>query len=241
MKLDRSKGALPLYKQLEKILSRKIENEEFKKGEMFLSEKQIQEKYDVSRITVRQAMNHLVNAGYIKAERGIGTVVIFEKIDETLGNVISFSEEMRQHGLKMYTHQCSIEKVRIPEDIAAKMDGSKEDSCYKLIRTRCVNKEPIVYSITYLRGSLSLSLDKRVYEESLYQYLKKECRIQIVKGRETFEAITADGEVSKNLKIKENAPVIKRIRKTYDAAGDILEYTICYYAGDKYKYSVELG
>ena len=79
--LNHAKGAAPLYSQLETILREQIESGEYTKGDVFPTEKMLMEQYQVSRVTVRQACAALINDGYIKSSRGIGTVVIYEKID----------------------------------------------------------------------------------------------------------------------------------------------------------------
>ena len=101
--LKREKGAPPLYFQLMEELKEQIENEKYKRGDAFLTEKQLQERYQVSRVTVRQAVNELVNAGYLQCARGVGTTVVFNKIDETLKQLKSFSEEMESHGIIIKT------------------------------------------------------------------------------------------------------------------------------------------
>ncbi len=238
--LDRSKGAKPLYAQLENILKKKIESGEYKKGDVFLSEKQLQEEYDVSRVTVRQAMGDLVSMGYISSARGIGTVVVFDKINETLKQVVSFSQEMKLHGIEMQTSYCRIYKDVLPL-FAAKKTGLEENAdCYRLVRVRCAKGRPIVYSVTYLNGKLSLPLDEKLYRESLYDFLREKCSVSVVKGTDTFEAVAADRETASFLEVDENSPLFKRCRKTFDENGAILEYTVCYYPGDRYQYSVEI-
>lgn len=63
----------------------------------------LMEEYQVSRVTIRQAMTALSQAGYIMSRRGIGTEVTYEKIDEHMKSVISFTDEMKQHNITMNT------------------------------------------------------------------------------------------------------------------------------------------
>ena len=72
-KMDRNPGAPPLYAQLEQILKQQIECGTYKKGDFLPTEKELMEKYELSRVTVRQAMTNLVQSGYARARRGIGT------------------------------------------------------------------------------------------------------------------------------------------------------------------------
>ena len=239
-KLDRKPGAIPLYHQLAAILKEKIESGEYSVGDTFPTELQLQEKYQVSRITVRNAVAKLTNEGYLECARGIGTKVIFPKIDEQLKQVMSFSEEMAQHNIVMTTKFCEITVVPATEQVASQLNIEKAASVYKLVRVRCADETPIVYSVTYISGDRKLSTDSEKYTKSLYEYLNKEHGILIAKGKETFEAVLADGINAKMLEIQKGMPLIKRTRRTFDQHGEPVEYTVCYYAGDKYKYSIEL-
>ncbi len=238
--LNRAKGAAPLYSQLENILKKKIEDGEYKKGDAFLSEKQLQEEYSVSRVTVRQAMSNLVNSGYISSARGIGTVVVFDKINEKLKQVVSFSQEMKLHGIEMSTSYCKITRDVVPVFVSKETELAEKSECFKLVRVRCDEKRPIVYSVTYLNPKLNLKIDDNLYKDSLYEFLKDNCGVWAVNGTDTFEAVAADEVTAQFLQIKSGVPVFKRTRKTYDQNGNIIEYTVCYYPGDRYKYTAEL-
>ena len=207
--LIRQKGAAPLYSQIEAIIKEQIERGDYVKGDIYPSEKILQETYSVSRITIRQAMNELVNAGYLKCSRGIGTIVVFEKIDETLKHVISFTDEMKQHGITMNTSYCNIKSEKADKTIASKLKIKNGEECYKLTRVRCAKGFPIVYSITYLRKIHELPMEPEYYTESLYQFLREKYDIKIVKGKDTLEAIVADEDIAKHLEISINSPVFK--------------------------------
>lgn len=238
--LNREKGSPPLYFQLKEELKNQIEDGKFKKGDLFPSEKQLQEQYQVSRVTVRQAVNELVSAGYLQCARGIGTTVVFHKIDEQLKQVISFSEEMEHHGIIMNTSHCVMKKMAAEEMVLQNLELQSGAVCYCLERVRCAENIPIVYSISYLTNKYRIPLDDHLYQESLYKFLRENYGIVIMRGKDTFEATLATPVIGEFLKIKPGQPVFKRTRMTFDQDGDPLEYTICYYAGDKYKYSIDL-
>ncbi len=238
--LDRSPGAAPLYHQLAAVLKEKIESGEYTVGDAFPTELQLQNMYRVSRITVRNAVALLTNEGYLECARGVGTKVIFPKINEQLKQVVSFSEEMAQHGIVMSTKFCEISTVPASEQVAAQLHVQKGAPVFKLIRVRCADGTPIVYSITYISGERKLSSDPEKYKDSLYAYLNRELGIVIARGRETFEAVLADKTGAERLGTQKGMPLIKRTRRTFDRNNRVIEFTVCYYAGDKYKYSIDL-
>ncbi|MDR2103347.1 MAG: GntR family transcriptional regulator [Treponema sp.] len=239
--LDRKKGAAPLYYQIENLLRQKIEDGEFEKGDIFLSERELMELFEVSRITVRQAIRSLVQAGYLQSSRGIGTTVVAQKIMEDLHHkVISFSEEMALHGIVMNTSFCKINLV--PADLVIARDFGLESHArvYLLERIRCADKVPIVYTLTYLNPVLDLPLDGEEYKDSLYRMLAEKLNIRIVSGQEILEAIPADINIAAMLEIEKNMPVFKRTRITMDQHGRTIEHSICYYPGNKYKYAIKI-
>lgn len=250
--LNREKEAPPLYSQLESILKIQIEHGEYNKGDFLPTEKMLMNQFEVSRVTVRQAMAALSQGGYIKCTRGIGTEVIYEKIDEHMKSVISFTEEMKQHDITMETTYCQMEKIKPSTQVAMALQIPRTDRCYCLTRVRCVGGRPLVYTITYLKDIVKLPMDCRHYMESLYQYLRETYGIRIERGRDTLEATLPAPEVQTFLEIEAQMPVFKRVRQTFlpvdkptssadcGGDGDIFEYSICFYPGNRYKYTVDL-
>ena len=214
--LNHEKGAPPLYSQLESIIKMQIERGEYNRGDFLPTEKMLMDQYEVSRVTVRQAMAALSQAGYIKCSRGIGTEVIYEKIDEHMKSVISFTDEMKQHNITMETIYCRMEKIMPGTTVASALQIPKTEMCYCLTRVRSVHE------------------------------------IRIVKGRDTLEAALPSPEVQKFLEIEAQMPVFKRIRQTFLPGEDfpelhngvkdglVFEYSVCYYPGNRYKYTVDL-
>lgn len=240
MQLDHSKGASPLYYQIKDILKKSIENEEYLKGDTLPSELELQEMFNVSRITVRQAINDLANEGYVSRTRGKGTTVIFNKIEEPLTRIMSFTEEMRIRGLEVSTKFAKINIVESNKIIAKNLNILEGQEVYKIERLRYVNGQPMVFFITYLSKNLNLPLAEDEYTGSLYELLVKTNNISISKVREYFEAVSTDERLSGYLEVELGSPALKRTRISFDSNGNNLEYSVCYYRADKYRYMVEM-
>jgi GntR family transcriptional regulator len=78
--------AVPLYHQLQGVLKTEIESGKWRPGEQIPTESRLAEDFGVSKITVRQALQELVDLGYIRREHGRGTFVSQRKFDEGLVN-----------------------------------------------------------------------------------------------------------------------------------------------------------
>lgn len=239
-KLDRSKGASPLYYQIATILKAKIEEGEFETGGFFPTEKDIKEEYKVSRITARQAVKELESNGYVESARGIGTKVTYKKINENLKGIVSFTDEMKRNGKKMVTSLCKITKVKAGKDVAKNLQIPESSGCYRLRRVRNTDGLAMVYSDTYLKKLHEYPTDSKYYMDSLYRFLKEEYGTIIMDGDDTLEAVSATPTIARLLGIDKDSPVFKRIRISHDQNGDVVEYSTSYYPGDRYKYSVKL-
>lgn len=238
--LDRSKDSKPLYLQIKDILKQKIINNEYAVGTTIPSENELEEIFGVSRMTIRQAVNELVNEGLLKKERGRGkgTVVLSSAIADKLSTVKSFTQKMQEQGLILKNKQINLSIVSPTETIATALNINPNDKVLRLSRIRMVNNDIIMYSISYIPESLDLPLDAQLYG-SLYQLLTTK-NIQITHAEEYIEAMLADESISQSLEISINDAVLKRTRISQDQYNRNIEYTTTYYRSDKYKYVVEL-
>lgn len=239
MELDRRKEAPPLYSQVARELATKIEKGEYAAGELIPCERELQAMYNVSRMTVRLAMSDLVNRGYIEGRRGIGTMVIYGKIKESIRQVRSITEEMAQQGVEMKTTECVLEKEKLPSIVALTLGKKPMEECLVLKRVRMARGRPLVYSETYLNVK-DVPQDAELYNDSLYALLQNQMHITIARGEDVLEATLSMGKVSEKLKLPDGYPVFKRTRVTYDPDENPLEYSLCYYPGDLYKCSVNI-
>src|SRR5882724_7379201 len=103
---------LPLYHQLQGVLKAEIESGKWRPDEQLPNEAKLAERFGVSKITVRQALQKLAEMGYIRREHGRGTFVARRKFDEGPRELTSFTEEMRRHDLTASSRvlsQCIVE------------------------------------------------------------------------------------------------------------------------------------
>ncbi|MDF9823803.1 GntR family transcriptional regulator [Breznakia sp. PF5-3] len=241
MKLNHSKEAMPLYLQIKNHLKQKIENKEYKMNDIIPGELELEKIYNVSRITVRQAILELEREGYVSRARGKGTTVIYnDKINEFLFEIKSFTKEMEDRGITPSTKSVEMKKVKANADVAKVFNIKEDDEVFLLHRVRCGNGEPVVIFHTYLNSKYPFPMDKEKYMNSMYDVFDEIGVKTPVRVCETFEAISASAEVAKELEIKEGSPIFFRVRKSYDIYDEIVEYSLCYYPGNKYTYSTEL-
>lgn len=245
MKLDNSKDSAPLYIQVKNDIKLKIKNGVWNPGDKIPSELDLCKVYDVSRITVREAINELVWEEYLIRNRPKGTFVLdqtdqFEKNNNYYTHVRSFTFEMDELGKQATTKKAEIVRVIADQRISKKLNVAIGDTVYELRRLRGTENNMMVYFKTYIKTKLELSTRSEDYYGSLYKMLDEK-GIKISKFKEYLEAVKPTEEVQRELHIKEDTPVLKRVRKSFCKDNDFLEYTECYYIGDQYRYYIDLN
>ncbi len=241
MKLNFSKGAVPLYLQIKEQIKKDIEDKNYVYGQLIPSELEFEKFYNVSRITVRQAILDLEKDGYVKRTRGKGTSVTYsDKIDENLSAIRSFSKEMADRGKQAKTIYTEIDLVKANQEIAEHLQLDEGENVYRLYRVRGADDEAIVVFETYLSGKFDFPLNKEAYEKSMYDVFESIGVHMPTRVNEKFEAMLADLTLSKALKVAIGSPILKRVRVSYTEYNMPIEYTYSYYRGDRYAYSIQL-
>src|SRR6185312_1203483 len=118
---------LPLYYQVERDMRHRIESGVWQAGQQIPSEKELCALYDVSRITIRQAISALVDEGLIVRERGRGSFVRSPVITAGGRGLTSFSDEMAVLGMRPGGRVVSLRREPAPPEIAAKLQLAAGD------------------------------------------------------------------------------------------------------------------
>ena len=241
IKLNQDAGSMPLYSQIKQIILNDIKNGVYRLNETIPTEKQLQEIFGVSRMTIRLAIDALVAEGYVVKERSKGTRVIYPKIKESLNEVTNFSQEMRNKGIQYNIHSVEVTIVKAGEDIANALQIEEGVNVLRLHRVYYVNQEPLCSITSYLPAALNLSVDENVYRSSLYEYLEREKGIRITSVYEDIEVGYAHAPISSELQVAEHTALLLRTRTSLDQSGKPVEYVRSYYRAEKYKYSLTFG
>ncbi len=235
------KGDITLTEQLVNIIKAEIEEGVYDVYDMLPREIDYQKKYNISRITVRAAMSELQNLGYIEKVKGKGTFVKKTRISEPLLKIESFTEEMKHRGLIPDTKDANILIIGANKECSDILKVPINTPVYKLTRIRLINNIPIAFFTTYLKSDYILTLDSKVYNNSLYKYLSNEYNISIERVKQYISVSLAGKEMVRRLKCKEDEPILVLRRIGFiDDTENPYEYTIAQYIGSKYEYYFEL-
>ena len=227
---------VPLHAQITEALQLQIERGELKAGENFPSERDLAERFGVSRMTVRQALQRLRHEGLIYRERGVGTFVANRKIDVHTRNLSGFSEEMASLGLTPSSRVLHLKREKADQQVAQDLDLEADDEVFRLERLRLADDEPMAFETTFLAAQFCPELDKiDLTKNSLYQVLIEKYNLQMHHAAESLEAAAATRFIAGQLGIKANSPVLVVHRVVYSEANEPIESAHTTYRADRYR------
>ncbi len=231
---------LPLYHQVREALLALITEGELQEGSVIPTERQIGEKLQVSRITVRRAIDELVREGYLVTQQGKGTFVARPKIDRRMTQMKSFSEQMLEEGHRPGSQLLSLRHEKATQHVATALRIQDDGWVWVVERLRYADDEPICISVTYLNLPLEETLTPAELqrETSLWTILEKK-GIRLKRTEVTIHAISAGEREAELLNIELGNPLLL-VEGTVFTADEIpIEYHEMYNRGDRYKYSIQ--
>lgn len=229
-------GAVPLHTQIAESLRLQIQNDAFKDKENLPSERELAERYAVSRMTVRQALQKLRHEGLIYHERGVGTFVNNRKIDVHTRNLNGFSEEMQSLGLVPSSRVLTFKRELADEDVKQDLQLGTGAEVIYLERLRIADDEPMAFEKTYLPAYLFPKLeDFDLTKNSLYQVLVENYDLQMHHAEEVLEAASATKRVAEQLDIRVGAPVLVVHRVVFCETNQPIESAHTIYRADRYR------
>jgi len=239
-KIDK-KSCIPLYYQLMEIIIEQIQIGKLRERDQLLSERELCEKYNISRATVRQAIQELEKEGYIYKQHGKGTFVSPKEFKQDLLKFYSFSEEMKKLGKVPTSKVINFDLIQSDEETAKKLEIPVGDIVYKFTRLRLANAEPMMVETTCLPYNRFPNITQSDLEkEALYDILSNRFHVSFAKAEEEFRAVYVRKQEAELLNYTEGHPsmLIERITFEKDA---VVEYTVGVARGDKFKYRVVLN
>jgi GntR family transcriptional regulator len=229
---------IPIYQQIISYVKEYIDNGIYQKGNIIPSEQELCNQFNTSRMTVRKAIDELVNDGFLYRIQGRGTFVshwVYRKSLEVLG----FTYHMTQLGYKPGSKVLSF-VVKTPETfIAEKLKILPTENVYFLSRVRMADLEPIAIENVYLPEKRFPGLDTYSFEEnSLYEILKTKYNAEVVLKQEKINAVTVEGTHAKILFGKDKGVGMRMNGIDFDANMNPVAYADSIYHGTKYIFDV---
>ncbi|QQZ09987.1 GntR family transcriptional regulator [Heyndrickxia vini] len=227
---------IPIYYQIQEHIRENINQQKWVKGEAIPSERILTEQFGVSRMTIRQAVQGLVDEGILMRKRGSGTFVSNEKVEQPLKEITSFTKLMEQRGMKA-SSKITVFSIRKPNDgEAEKLQINLDADVYHIERIRLGDDIPIAIETSIVPCSIAEGLKEEDIQHSLYEFIEVKKGYQLGDAKQSIEAIGATERISKLLDIPVDSPILQIERVANLRSGTPLEYVRSQYAGSRFKF-----
>ena len=231
--------ASPAYQQVQGFIARLIQDGTLEVGMQLPAETALSASWGLSRATIRQGMKGLEDEGLIDRKPGRGTLVTGPRIEQLLGRLTSFTEDMRQRQLTPSSELLAVRRI-VPSIPVRNVLQVGPVPVWHLRRLRLANGHPLAIETCFVPDTLLDEADiEKLKNGSLYEVLRAK-GFEPALSRQSVEAAAARFEDAEVLRLPPNAPVLKFERLTFASDGRPIEYVESIYRGDSYRVQIEM-
>ncbi|WHY01314.1 GntR family transcriptional regulator [Neobacillus sp. DY30] len=229
----------PLYIQLKKAIQVEILNEKFQQGERIPNEKELMEQYNVSRVTVRKAVEELVKEGYLVKLHGKGTFVSHTKIERKIKHVMGFTAACKANGYPSHSVVTKKEIVDPDTSIKKALQLEADEKAIFIQRKRFAGDSPLMLENNFYPYNRYYFLLEESLEGSLYDLLSEKHGIKPIKsGATTLDIVLADEEKANLLETTIGKPLFYMNTIIHDQHGRPVHIGRQYIIGDRYQFTI---
>lgn len=238
--IDKQSG-IPIYIQIQNDIKRKIEEGYWQVGTAIPAERQLAEMFNVSRMTVRQAIQGLVDDGVLQRRVGAGTFISERKLTERLEAVTSFTNLMIQEGKTPSTRVVAfgIKPASLQETEALQLPPNS--NVMKVERVRYGDKVPILYETVAIPEIVAEQLTREDIMNSLYEAIVTKLGQSIGEAEQVMEAALISEKIAPYLEVKIGTPVMKLRQITKLSDGRPFEFTRSQYVGSRFQFVAKIN
>lgn len=231
-----------LYLRVETVLASEIADRTLKVGDQLPTEDSLITRFEVSRITVRRAIQNLVSRGLVEIRRGKGTFVAAPKLTQELTELSGFVEDMCAVGRKPTARVLGKEIVTADTTVASHLALTKGERVVRIRRVRLADGVPISFDETYL----PLEIGKKIITnnlkvEPIFSLLERKYDIPLLEAEYKLEAVAAEADVAAALLVKQGCPIFRIERTSYSTGNRPVDYEKLHYRGDLVRFVTRLA
>ena len=228
----------PVYIQIHNQIKKDIEAGVWAVGDRIPSERELAWEFNVSRMTLRQAVQTLVEEGILERQVGAGTFVARKKVQEKMTGVTSFTELMEEQGKKPSSRTVSYLVTTPSLSEMERLKLKDDEKVLRMERIRYADEVPICFEVATLPYSLVKDYERNQITTSLYRTLEESGR-KIGHAQQSVSAQVASERIAEYLNIKRGSAILRLRQITELGDGTPFEYVRTQYAGDKFEFYLE--
>jgi GntR family transcriptional regulator len=230
---------MPLYLQLAQKLKQKIRSGEISTGDTMPSERELMMTYQVSRNTIRQAIDLLEREGLVERIQGKGTFITNPRLKIGLMRLSSFTEDMLERNMTPASRLLDRRMMAPPEHIARMLGILPGEQALFIERLRFADEIPMALNVSYfaIQNCPGLAVED-VNSESIYSLLEKKYGLQLARAEQSVRAAPAEPHEAHLLEIAVNSPLLVIEGVVYMANGSPIEHLRSIYRADRYEFSI---
>jgi GntR family transcriptional regulator len=229
----------PLYLQLKRWIEDAVHRGAIRPGDALPSERDLAVRVDMSRVTVRKAVQHLVRDGVLVQRHGSGTYVASQpgRVEQSLSQLTSFTEDMARRGMTVRSIWLDRGIYAPSPEETVILGLSATDAVARIARLRLSGDSPLAIE----RAALSSRLlpDPEAVGTSLYAHLDKSGS-RPVRAIQRIRAVSLGDDDARLLDVAPGVASLHIERTSYLASGRVVEFTRSIYRGDTYDFVAEL-
>lgn len=225
------------YQALCQSLTAEIESGKLKPNDRLPSENDLAEAYNISRVTVRKALEELEKQGYLTRIQGKGNFVSDTLINKKLNEIVSFTRSSLLRGELPSTIVKVIEEIKPTPYLMKNLRVSADEPLIHIQRVRYTNDFPLIYEDSFWIKSIVGEISKEAASDSLFHWLKAKNIIPSNAVQE-LDAISAGTELAEQLQVNPGFPLLRSLMIFYDQQNRPFELAFNYHRTDRCKLSL---
>lgn len=239
--LNKVDGERPLYDQVYQTLLQQIGDGTYPVQHKLPSEKELSELFNVSRITIRQALNQLQLEHLVYKIQGKGTFVSAPKTFQNISQLQGFAEAMTHMGHEVFNIVKEFRFIPATPQIASKLKLSINSTVVEIKRIRLVDRKPVSFELTYLPEAIGMALQQiNLATRDIFLAIEEDLSIPLGHADLNIDATLADEELSELLQVDIHAPLLRVERLTHDHAGHPIDFEYLYFSGENFQYRLRV-
>ncbi|MFD1421563.1 GntR family transcriptional regulator [Lactiplantibacillus songbeiensis] len=229
----------PIYIQIHNQIKQAIEAGRWAVGDRIPSERELAGQFDVSRMTLRQAIQTLVDEGILERRVGAGTFVANQKVQEKMSGVTSFTDLMLAQGKVPSSKTISYHVTSPSLSESEKLSLKPNEQVLRMERIRYGDDVPICFEVATVPERLVKQFTKDEVTSSLYRALEEKAGLVPGKAQQTVSAMSASERIAEYLSVRRGDALLRLRQISYLQTGDPFEYVRTQYVGNRFEFYLE--